>query len=196
MACDETNKDTTTAKASTLSTTPDDLPPINTLSITADDETNRNTITAKAQTVPTTPDVLPPVTAYDHTIQVLVGDPPRATFELHRGLLTFYSSYFAAALSPRWHPPPQRTLTLDEDPHLFSIFHTWLYTHRLPATISPLPILSAIQIWTFAEYYGIPSLQNLAMNSLLSTLISIWRTFTSPEIGAVYAFAPPQLRAA
>ena len=90
-------------------------------------------------------------------------------YKIFRGLLTWHSPYFAAALNPDggFIDSGKDSLALEYSHDLFDAFYCWLYTGRLKdpdQTYSSINLLC--RVWIFAEYHGIPELGNKALDLL------------------------------
>jgi len=113
-------------------------------------------------------------------IKVIIG-PDKTTFLVHKDFLCYYSPYFAGALREgAFKESETQTVELDHaDVEAFGLLVTWLYTQKIPITISPLPKggkdddddkpswNALVHLWILADYLQIPMLQNSAMDEVL-----------------------------
>lgn len=105
------------------------------------------------------------------TIEVGDGEVKR-TFYAHRGLLTFYSGYFKAALEGGFAEAQSGVIKLEtEEPSVFEAFITWLYTRKACAkVINPDTACEhyelVVKLWIFANRRDIPLLMNEMVDSL------------------------------
>jgi hypothetical protein len=117
-------------------------------------------------------------------------------FEVHKGLLKFYSGYFQVAISNieegRFAESKENMITLDEEVDVFRVFKNWIYTRSLPKhAIGEDPdgitwdrIL--VKLWCFGDRRHIPLLQNECIDGLLSSQMSS-KTFHYDLIPDIYA---------
>ncbi|KAF3048987.1 hypothetical protein E8E11_009621 [Didymella keratinophila] len=75
----------------------------------------------------------PPATVYDMIIQVIVGKDAPRTFQVHKGLLCYFSEYFARAFNNKnWQESEDGVVRLvDDDAQTFQLFYNWLYTGHI-----------------------------------------------------------------
>lgn len=112
---------------------------------------------------------------YDNIIYVKVG-PEEVSFGIHKGLLSYVSSYFKAALNGNFKEATDGVIKLpDEDPAVFKRFNGWLYTHvfdyKKEKADNDLTFL--MELYVFAEKRGIPSLQNAVIDTLITIYYSL-----------------------
>jgi hypothetical protein len=128
--------------------------------------------------LPSTPDRLPSGDDFDAIVRIKVGkEDATEVFEIHKGLLKFYSGYFGAQVSNieegRFAEGAANMITVDEDVAVFKAFKNWLYTRSLPPPTDAVsaeryPLL--VQLWCFGDRRVIPLLQNECVNKLLSVM--------------------------
>lgn len=121
-------------------------------------------------------------------------------YQVFRGLLTWHSGYFAAALSPvnGFHDSGTNSLEFIEDIEVFDTFTCWLYTGKLDDTSEPvsiahpprLSLLTLSKVWVFADFHIIPALSNAAIDALHEHQALLWLT-PSPVIKHVYGHTKP-----
>lgn len=112
-------------------------------------------------------------------IKVTIMDPPREdppeesrteTFELHKGVLVFYSDYFRASLDGDFEEAHNKHIHLssdDVDFETFRIFRGWLYTrviHDNGKDGKDLSYTTIVKLWIFADAYWVPMLKNLCLD--------------------------------
>jgi hypothetical protein len=70
-----------------------------------------------------------------NTVNIRDGDK-RKDYNISRGLLTWHSAYFAAALDPNggFVKIDSNTIELEESIEVFDAFYCWLYTSKLKDT--------------------------------------------------------------
>jgi hypothetical protein len=108
------------------------------------------------------------------------------TYHFPRKLLTWYSSYFAAALDPanidKFTATRTSEIILDGTIEVFDAFQCWLYTGRLKdvpntteaGTVLYLTPMLLSQIWISADMRGIPDLENAAIDMLHERICATW----------------------
>ena len=104
-------------------------------------------------------------------IEVGSGDEKR-TFEVYKGVLCFYSSYFRAALDGRFIEAQEHRVKLStEDPKIFKMFRHWIHTRCFfESTIAPSTLLSfriIADLWIFGDAHEVPMLQSEVANVML-----------------------------
>lgn len=108
-------------------------------------------------------------------------------FFLHKGILSFYSGYFRAALSDDFLEAVQGFIDLPtEDVSLFERFVGWLYNKNIDL---PKEVPDAFQLicslWAFADRRQVPLLMNAMVNALRDTVVSSW---ISPDAQVSYIY--------
>ncbi|KAK5740366.1 hypothetical protein LTR17_004629 [Elasticomyces elasticus] len=153
------------------------------------------------QTPPSTFDKAMPIDVlFDKMVRVVVGvEPNERIFEIHKGLIAFSSGYFNTALNGRYatEATPQ-TLTLKtEDPKLFELYQSWLYTRyfRAPAPGLKGPCVQVtfeelVRLWDFGQRYHIPLLQNYASDLIIQKVGIEWMGPGSSAVRYAYAVTP------
>ena len=110
-------------------------------------------------------------------IKVSEGDDQKC-FEVHKGVISFYSGYFERALKGSFIEAQKGEVTLPtEDPAVFDLFQYWLYTKRfLPDMTAEEPgeldwnVLCGL--WVFGDAHEIPLLQNTVADKLVEKMIN------------------------
>lgn len=99
-------------------------------------------------------------------VRIRVGDAGQI-FEVHRGVLCFYSDYCKAALNGQFLEASSDIFDMStETVGDFTIFRDWIYTRKLP-DISTFAWVNICRIWTFGARRQIPLLMNAAMDALI-----------------------------
>ncbi|KAF2493991.1 hypothetical protein BU16DRAFT_61435 [Lophium mytilinum] len=154
----------------------------------------------------------PCIDAFNHEILIKVGKEGKEV-RIYEGLLTYHSSYFAAALSGSFIEGQTKVIELKEDEvEVFSAFHCWIYTGRLhPSRESPLSrdaykaptsserndlYLLLAKIFVFGDMRGIPALKNEAIDILHQLYTCTWTDFHLSAVKYIYknTTATSQLR--
>jgi hypothetical protein len=123
-------------------------------------------------------------------VTIEVGENKRA-FQVHRGLLTFYSGYFKGALDGDSTEAQNGIMKLKiEEPAVLEEFVTWLYSHKLRTESvdedNPDPHYEAItKLWIFADRRDIPLLMNEMIDNLQHSVVSAW-TLPNLTLRGVY----------
>lgn len=113
--------------------------------------------------------------AYDDMIQVEVGTGDNAkTFDMHKGILNFFSGYFRVAISNiesgRFAESKDGVIRLpDEDPEVFEKVKRFFYCRQLEKVMPLVDTTSFIplcELWCFGDRREIPALQNAAISNL------------------------------
>jgi len=129
------------------------------------------------------------------TIRITIREGVKSKeYQVFRGLLTWHSGYFAAALSPisGFHDSGTNSLEFIEDIEVFDAFTCWCYTGKLDDSSKPisvahppcLSLLTLAKIWVFADFH-IPALCNAAIDALHQHQALLWLT-PSPVIKYVH----------
>lgn len=94
---------------------------------------------------------------------------------MHKGLPSFYSGYFRAALEGPWTESSSGVINLEtEDPLVFERFYLWLYTNEITDdTLKPGHSIT-IDLWLFADSRDIPLLMNEMINALHLRIADHW----------------------
>lgn len=111
---------------------------------------------------------------FDTVVRVRIGkDDTTRIFELHRGVLCFYSGYFQSALNGSFVEAQKGEVTLEtEDPDIFKLFHYWIYTKRFTSDTgtkdqTALSWQTLFNLWVFGDAHQIPLFQNTAADILV-----------------------------
>ncbi|KAK3638861.1 hypothetical protein LTR56_012774 [Elasticomyces elasticus] len=103
-----------------------------------------------------------PSSVLDTLVDVEVGEgEEKRTFQAHKGLLAFYSSYFEAALNGRFLEANNGIVKLTtEDPATFELFLLWAHTRRFlhDSDLQPTLMVSYFELaalWVFGDAHEI-----------------------------------------
>lgn len=116
---------------------------------------------------------------FDAIITVKVG-PSKKSFHSHKGVLSFYSGYFAAALNGNFAESKCGVVHLpDEDPKIFELLVNWLYTRRLPDPPKSGDLFTTLsELWILADRREIPMLANAVLNAIRDETTRLWKVPT------------------
>lgn len=115
---------------------------------------------------------------YDSILTISFDDKGETTFDVHRGLISYHSSYFRGALKAGPRNGKKKTLVLpaaDKEP--FRVFMRWMYTLRLhePEVAFSMKTGSQtediVEAYIFGEKRGIPGLKNAITDMLIEACI-------------------------
>lgn len=116
--------------------------------------------------------------AYNEIVTIIVGKHTTKTYSVHKGVLVFYSGYFAKALEGRFREAKDKEVKLpDAEPEVFDLVQNWLYSHSIyhhNVIEAGKRMQMAPKIWFFADAHDIPALQNAATDFIHSTTLSKW----------------------
>lgn len=136
-------------------------------------------------------------TAFDDIAEVEVGAAPATiTFRLHKGLLSFYSGYYATAFNGAFLEARTGAITMPtEDPETFRVFQYWLYNRQFHSDkaeeVENMSFSTIINLWIFGDAHEIPLLQNAALNVLREKIVQAWVVPTY-EIRKIYDNTLPE----
>ncbi|EMC99029.1 hypothetical protein BAUCODRAFT_387901 [Baudoinia panamericana UAMH 10762] len=129
---------------------------------------------------PSTPEKLPTANLFDEIIIVTVGKElkPFKTFSLHKGVVSYYSGYFQAALKENTFQEGQskRIELPDEEVETFEHFVGWLYTRVLPGNSDDYTAEynGLIKLWILGDKRQIPLLMNVTIDAMRDVLVKRW----------------------
>ena len=133
-----------------------------------------------------------------NVVNIFVG-PKRVKFIIHEHLLRDVSTYFTAAMQPRWKEGQVKTLNLQEDdPDFFDVFAQWLYQHHgdLPRSSSLLCSQSARQlvgIYLMADKFQVLDLKKHVIDTFVQSTKSSTPKVPSPsDLERVYYSTSPK----
>ncbi|KAL9121217.1 MAG: hypothetical protein Q9187_002226 [Circinaria calcarea] len=106
---------------------------------------------------------LPRSSAFDNIVIVLIGRE-KVKFELHKGLLMYYSEYFRGAFNGSFKEAEENTVHLPEEKvEVFKLVNSWLYTRHLADTLEKETSLAfglLLGVFLFGERRIVRLLQN------------------------------------
>lgn len=103
------------------------------------------------------------------------NEEEKQTFLVHKGLLSFYSGYFRAALQGAWAESSSGVIKLTtEDPLVFRNFVLWLYTNEVADDMLKSGHSIIVDLWLFADRRDIPLLMNEMINALHLRIADRW----------------------
>ncbi|KAK3684535.1 hypothetical protein LTR37_020177 [Vermiconidia calcicola] len=147
---------------------------------------------------PSTPNQYPPKTprntssyityksAFDDIVEIRAGENEDAkSFHMHKGVLCFYSGYFARALNGTFAEASKGVVELKtEDKNVFEMFEYWTYGRRFcePAQsyTGAIVWLDIAKLWIFGDSHHIPLLQNDVIDLMKTVVVNYWVIPTSP----------------
>lgn len=110
---------------------------------------------------------------YDVIVDFKIGET-RQGFGIHRGLLCQASSKFRERLlkseTVEEGIVAQVIELKKEDPQIFGLFHTWLYSQKITLeskSCKDLPWRVIISLYSFADRIGVPRLQNACIDTAI-----------------------------
>jgi len=115
-------------------------------------------------------------------VQIVVGEgTAQKTFDIHKGLLSFYSDYFRSALNGNFSEALEGKITLStEEVKVFEAFKDWLYTARLMPPGKPnwddTTATSIIKLYVLADRRQVPLLANDCLDLLHKWMLAKWET--------------------
>ncbi|CAO2658101.1 Nn.00g073610.m01.CDS01 [Neocucurbitaria sp. VM-36] len=117
----------------------------------------------------------PPPQCFDRMMTINVGKSPSVTtFEIHRGLLCFYSSYFKKLLDGPFKEGGSSSYNIpDGTADTFQMFFSWLYTGTVMETAGvkdvDLEYMQIIDLYVFADFLMVQELKNRALELFFSS---------------------------
>jgi len=109
-------------------------------------------------------------------VHIVVGSGEFArTFDVHTGIIAFYSGYFKAMFKEGFVDAETRTFRLsNEDPYVFERVRNWIYSRNLCGSgldeAKTLNTLTLVKLWIFGDKYAMPLLQNPAVDLILRNI--------------------------
>ncbi|KAL9126252.1 MAG: hypothetical protein Q9217_004665 [Psora testacea] len=121
-------------------------------------------------------------------------EPHNRTFGIHKGLLCQNSKYFHAAFNGPFTEASSGQISLaDENPTIFDIVYTWLYTGKLTYCKEGKDVqcLDAhyVNLYIFGDKYDMPRLCNEAVNGIIHRYERYNAIYNNPK--HVYHHTPP-----
>ncbi|KAL2066893.1 hypothetical protein VTL71DRAFT_1317 [Oculimacula yallundae] len=103
-------------------------------------------------------------------VTIFIGpEESKEIFNVHKDIICHYSSFFAKAFSSTLLEGKTHTMNLpDVDSDIFGILVEWFYTQRidLDPTDRDSNVLFLAKLWSLAQRFAMPSLQNKVMDGL------------------------------
>ncbi|KAI7171003.1 hypothetical protein KC343_g14054 [Hortaea werneckii] len=146
---------------------------------------------SKHEPLPSTPDKSLPNFLLDDIVQLEIGDESKI-IKVHKGVLSFYSGYFRAALNGNFLEASQSGIKLPtEESNVVELAVAWMYVRRLNVDFEHTKRadtgLLLCKLWAFADRRQIPSLANVAIDYLRSHVLTLWYRPTHKMIQYAYA---------
>ncbi|KAF7196293.1 hypothetical protein HII31_02360 [Pseudocercospora fuligena] len=132
-----------------------------------------------------TSDKYPPPEAFKQSITIIVGSGVnQETFNIHKGVVGFYSGYFEGALRGTFAEALSCKIRLaEEDATTFSLFVHWLYTRKIhvsdEAADHEQTFETLCDLWLFADRRQVPLLMNACIDALRDAIVKAWVVPTS-----------------
>ncbi|KAI4746328.1 hypothetical protein E4T50_03350 [Aureobasidium sp. EXF-12298] len=117
---------------------------------------------------------IPPRACFTSTYVTIEVGPKKKTYVIHKELLIFYSDYFRGAFNGSFKEATEGKICLhNESEDVFDVFNKFLYS-RLIADDKNEKFSwdKLVDIWLFGDKYIIPSLQNVAMDTIINKVNS------------------------
>lgn len=115
---------------------------------------------------------------YDTIIRIKVGtDSEAETFEIHKGILCFYSEYFQGSLNGSFVEAKDKVVGLPtESPETFKLFKDWLYTQKIVLGQDDKTrfFTQLCRLWIFGDAHIVPLLQNAAADMITERSYTWW----------------------
>ena len=108
-------------------------------------------------------------------VEVIVGESKK-TFKVHSGLLSGKSEFFRAAFEGKFREGQDQRIELPETSETtFRGLLLWCYTGQvLESSENPtdVPLRSLVSLYAFADFCGIPKLQDDTIDQIVNTLVA------------------------
>ncbi|KXT11297.1 hypothetical protein AC579_1667 [Pseudocercospora musae] len=149
------------------------------------------------QVLPSTPDQFPTTQTYNSIVRIRAGKAANVeVFEVHKGILWFYSGYFRTAFNGRWKEAEEGAIDMPTiSPNIFKHFIHWAYSRRLEVANKHSPSANdrlLLNLWIFGDAHEIPLLQNEVITRIHRNMVKTWRVPSASQINYVYENAMPQ----
>ncbi|KXS97904.1 hypothetical protein AC578_4366 [Pseudocercospora eumusae] len=146
--------------------------------------------------LPSTPEKFPTSQSYDSMVRIKAGRGEKAkVFEVHQGILCFYSGYFRAAFKGRWREAQEGAIDIPSiSPSVFKLFIHWAYTRQLEIAAENGTDKAAVQLWIFGDAHEIPMLQNEVITATHRMVVKEGVVPKGFMINHVYENTMPQSR--
>ncbi|KAI9811447.1 MAG: 40s ribosomal protein L44e [Pycnora praestabilis] len=132
----------------------------------------------------------PPKSLYDTIIFVDVGKSKRR-FGIHKGLLSYYSTYFNSAINGNFMEAQTGIISLpDDEEDIFEIFNSWLYTGKVRDDTrgedeGHLSFQQLTHLYVFGDSKDVVKLRNAVIDELLAEIDYQW---SSPCKEIIYIY--------
>ncbi|KAK4561787.1 hypothetical protein LTR86_004466 [Recurvomyces mirabilis] len=126
---------------------------------------------------PSTLNQYPPPEALDTIIELKVGQHSNIkSFFVHKGLITFYSSFFRAAFCGKFAEAASGAVSLpNEDAATVEAFIIWIYFRTPPMCTAENPKFIPIwELWTLADAWQTPMMANALIDCMRDRVVKIW----------------------
>ncbi|SLM40622.1 BTB/POZ-like [Lasallia pustulata] len=109
---------------------------------------------------------------YQAIVYIIVG-PQKQKFSIHKNLLCHYSSYFNVSLNGSFKEAQKGSMELlNDDPVLFEIFKTWLYSKKLVKDCDGDEVICSasdlVRLHVLGDLRGISQLKTAVIDELVS----------------------------
>ena len=127
-------------------------------------------------------------------VTIYVG-PKRKEYQVHKGLLTS-NEYWSNYLDSKLAEDSQIVHLPEEHPYTWDLFVNWLYRGSLKdicvdnEDVAGNPAIQYVYLYTTAEVWAIPALQNKIMDKLRAWMTISWDWFPCHLMSHVYANTP------
>ena len=132
----------------------------------------------------------------DTTVNLIAGEAQKK-ISVHKFLVCRTAPYFQAALNGSFKEAAEQTITMPEQsPETIERFVLWVYTGKLlegNEEAGDLTPMRLADIYIVGDIYGIPELQNSAMDCLVAWVIANWK-FPAGILTRVYEHTPKDCR--
>lgn len=108
---------------------------------------------------------------FDEMVRIIVGEQQKR-FEVHKGVITFYSGYFDKAFNGGFAEAAAKEVVLKaEDPKIVDFVRYWIYRQRFtPHTgeleTKKLGLTDIAKLWIFGDAHEIPMLPECSDGSV------------------------------
>lgn len=137
-------------------------------------------------------------------VTITVGkDDDKASFDIHRGLLAYHSTYFRAELSGRWGDANNIELK-EQSARGFKRFFGFIYTgslwdtppepflgHRHGTVRVPDDLGTLTRLWVLGDYLQAPRFKNLVMDAMIQRFTEKWYRPAAKTLGYACENSPP-----
>ncbi|KAK5118277.1 hypothetical protein LTR62_002790 [Meristemomyces frigidus] len=154
--------------------------------------------TVTRSTPPSTSERVPRISSFDTITRITVdaGREGTKTLELHKGLISFYSTYFDRALNGSFKEAASGVVKpILGGIRTFEIFQYWLYRQCLPPDLGrrgngETAWDDFTMLWVFGDVHIFPLLQNATLDALKRSMAEKW-VVPIPHVESVYTLTAP-----